>query len=180
MEGRGILRKAANKKNKEVKLKLKKLALVSLALGVILFIVDAASAAEEFEAYLRIAGIPGRIKIDARSTNWSQVRGMPPPRAFLSGRDAGASRGAERAEHGDFNVVKDLDKASPKLDLMCTRGTHIKEATLEICRAGGDKAFLRITMSDVVVTSFRPAGSGGRMERVRLKYAKIKWRRISS
>lgn len=151
----------------------KKRSMVTLALGVMLFVVD--SAAEKFEAYLRISGIAGRVKINASATNWTQVRGMPDPSELLSDSSKLGESRAERVETSDFSITKSLDPASPKLALECTKGTHIKEVELELCRAGGDKQpFFRIRMFGVKIAAIEKAG-GGKLERVRFTYSRIKW-----
>lgn len=157
-------------------MKLKKWRMVLLILGAMLLVADAA--AEKFEAFLRINGIPGRIRINTRATNWRQVRGMPDPGVLLADPSKLSSARAERAEMSDFSITKSLDKASPKLALECTKGTHIKEVELELRRAGGDRQpFFRIRMFGVKIAAISPAGSG-KLERVRFRYSRIKWEPI--
>ncbi len=165
---------------------LKKMTMVVLALGMAVLTADSASGQEQFEAYLQIEGIPGKIKIDVRSTNWRQVRGMPNPLALAS--DAAKSSGpkAGQAQVQDFSISKEIDQATPKIGLACTQRTTIPKATIEICRAGGDKQpYFRIRMEGVKITSISPAGGGGgsgaaRLERVTFQYKTLKWEHLSS
>ena len=162
---------------------LKKMTMVVLALGMAVLTADSASGQEQFEAFLQIEGIPGKIKIDVRSTNWRQVRGMPDPLALASAGAKSSGPNAGQTQMQDFSISKEIDQASPKIGLACTQGTTIPRATIEICRAGGEKQpFFRIRMEGVKITSIRPAGGGGgggaaRLERVTFQYKTLKWER---
>jgi type VI secretion system secreted protein Hcp len=105
-----------------------------------------------FDAFLKIDGIPGesqdkdhKNEIDVLSFHWGIARG---------------NRG--RAQVQDFQVVKNVDAASPLLfDAVCS-GQHIKEAQFAL-RKAGDAAidFYKIKFEDVFITSVQPAGSSG-------------------
>lgn len=87
---------------------------------------------------------------------------------------AGATTG--KAQLGDLQVVKKVDKASPKLFQACATGTHYPKATLRLNR-GGDKpssGYLVITLEDVLITNVQLGGSGDDLptEQVTLNYAK--------
>jgi type VI secretion system secreted protein Hcp len=60
----------------------------------------------------------------------------------------------------------------------CLTGKHIDQAVLTIRKAGGNPLeYLKITMSDVIVTQVQPSGSNtddGIREQVRLSFAKVK------
>ena len=84
---------------------------------------------------------------------------------------------AERVNHGTFNITHLLDKASPKIyDAVCT-GKHIKDVTLELCRAGGDKMkYMEIKLEQVLISSVGSTGSAGGdfpSEGVSFSYGKI-------
>ena len=63
----------------------------------------------------------------------------------------------------------------------CADGTHIKEVILELCRAGGDKVkYMEYKLSNCVITSYRPGGSGkgnetSPLEEISFNYGKIQW-----
>jgi type VI secretion system Hcp family effector len=63
--------------------------------------------------------------------------------------------------------------------LACAKGEHISEATLELCRATGDKqTYMQYKMTDVVITRVAPYGDAKGndtlpMESVSMNYAKI-------
>ncbi len=114
-----------------------------------------------FDAFLKIEGIPGECT-DDKHKGWIEVlsfsTGISQPSSGSA--SSGGGRSAERANFSDFSVVKVVDKASPKLALFCANGEHIKEITLELCRASGDKQkYLEIKLSDSIVSSYRPGGS---------------------
>jgi len=73
----------------------------------------------------------------------------------------GGGGGEGKASFNDFNFTHHVDKASPVLMKACATGDHIKEATITIRKAGkGQQEFLIIKMTDVLVTSVNPSGSG--------------------
>ncbi len=135
-----------------------------------------------FDCFLKIDGVDGE-STDDKHSDWIELLSFSTGVSQISSGAAssGGGRSAQRCDHQDFSVVKTLDKASPKLALYCCNGTHIKEVTVELCRAGGDKQkYMEYKMSDVIVTSARPGGSaqGGEalpLEEVSFNYGKIEW-----
>ena len=135
-----------------------------------------------FDAYLKIEGIPGE-STDDKHKDWIEVLsfswGVNQPKSSAS---TSGSRSAERADFHDFTITKLLDKASPKLAIGCASGEHYKTATLEICRAGGDKIkYMEYKLSDVMITSYVPGGhSAGNevlpIDEVHFTYGKIEWK----
>jgi type VI secretion system secreted protein Hcp len=89
----------------------------------------------------------------------------------------GGGGGAGKASFNDFNFTHHVDKASPVLLRACATGKHIKEATITVRKAGkGQQEFLIIKMSDVIITSVNPSGSGEAAaiaESVALQFAKV-------
>lgn len=133
-----------------------------------------------FDAFLKIDGIPGESS-DDKHAEWIEItsfnHSMEQPASATASNAGGAT--AERVNHGTFNFTHLLDKASPKLyEAVCT-GKHIKEVTLELCRAGGDKLkYMEIKLEQVLVSSIAPSGAAGRdfpSEDVSFSYGKIKW-----
>ena len=135
-----------------------------------------------FDAFLKIDGIPGE-STDDKHKDWIEVLsfdfGMEQP---SSATDSSAGGGTtERVDVEDLAVMKHLDKASPKLYEFCCNGKHIKDVTLELCRAGGDKLkYLEVKMEQVVISSAHPSGKsegsdGFPTEHVKFNFAKVKW-----
>jgi type VI secretion system secreted protein Hcp len=77
----------------------------------------------------------------------------------------------------DFNFVKKLDKASPVLMIACATGQHFKSAILTVRKAGGQQQeYLKITMEDVMVSSYQVGGSSGSpvpMDQVSINFSKL-------
>lgn len=135
-----------------------------------------------FDAFLKIDGIPGESS-DDKHKDWIEILSFSHglSQAVTGSRSSGGAATAERCNHQDFSIVKSLDKASPKLNLFCCNGTHIKSVAVELCRATGDKQkYMEYKLSDVIVSSVRPGGSaqGGEnlpLEEVSFNYGKIEW-----
>lgn len=92
---------------------------------------------------------------------------------------AGPGAGSGKVNVQDLSLTKWVDKASPKLQLFCCNGTHIKEALLVVRKAGEKPLeYIKITMSDIIVTSVSTGGSGGEdrlTENVALNFATVKF-----
>ena len=135
-----------------------------------------------FDAFLKIDGVPGESTA-SKHKDWIEILSYSTGVSQLGSGSAssGGARSAERANLQDFSIVKTLDKASPKLNLFCCNGTHIKEVVVTLHRATGDKQkYMEYKMSDVIVSSVRPGGSakGGEalpLEEVSFNYGKIEW-----
>jgi type VI secretion system secreted protein Hcp len=89
----------------------------------------------------------------------------------------GGGGGAGKVQLQDFHFVKETDKASPKLFLSCCNGGPIKTATLVARKAGKDQQeYLKITMSDLLVSSYQSGGSAGDViptDQVSINFSKI-------
>ena len=133
-----------------------------------------------FDAFLKIEGVAGE-STDDKHKDWIEVLsfhwGVSQPASASS--SSGGARSAERCNHQDFSIVKTLDKASPKLALFCCNGKHVKEVTLALCRATGDKQkYMEYKLSDAIISGVRPGGAaqGGEplpLEEVSFNYGKI-------
>lgn len=129
--------------------------------------------------FLKIEGVDGESQdhkhkgdIDIESFSWGESQ---------SGRHAGGGGGgAGKVQMQDFHFVMRVNKASPKLMLACANGEHIKKATL-VCRKAGkeQQEFLKVTMTDVLVSSFQTGGSANGdivpMDQVAINFAKIEY-----
>ncbi len=134
-----------------------------------------------FDAFLKIDGIPGE-SLDSKHKDWIEIlrfdHMMEQPASVTASSSGGAT--AERVNHGTFDIVHLLDKASPKLYDACCTGKHIKDVTLELCRAGGDKVkYMEIKLEEVLVSMVEAKGEandeGFPSEKVKFSYGKIKW-----
>lgn len=74
----------------------------------------------------------------------------------------GGGGGAGKVSMQDFHFVMKINKASPKLFLACASGQHIKNCILTGRKAGGEQQeYLKVTFSDVMISSFQMGGSNG-------------------
>jgi type VI secretion system secreted protein Hcp len=107
--------------------------------------------------FLKIDGIEGDSthvdhtnEIDVRSWSWGVNQ---------TATSSGSGAGAGKASFQDFHFVSRISKASPALFLACASGSHLKSATLSGVRGavgikgGGDAEFLKIKMTDLLITS---------------------------
>jgi type VI secretion system secreted protein Hcp len=129
------------------------------------------------DMFIDIAGVPGESKdsvyakkIDVLAWSW----GMSQSGTF----HAGGGGGAGKANVQDISFTKWLDDASAPLMLATLNGKHLKDATLIVRKAGETpQDYLKILMTDVMVTSVSTGGSGGEdrlTENVTLNFAKVK------
>ncbi len=92
---------------------------------------------------------------------------------------SGGGGGAGKANVQDLSFTKYVDKASPPLLLACMKGTHYDTVDLIVRKAGGTPLeYLKITLTEVLVTSVSTGGSGGEdrlTENVSLNFAKVKY-----
>jgi type VI secretion system secreted protein Hcp len=89
----------------------------------------------------------------------------------------GGGGGAGKASFQDFTFTHHIDKASPLLMKSCATGTHIKDATITVRKAGtGQQEYLVIELTDVLVTSVMPSlesEQGATHEGVTLQSVKV-------
>ena len=89
----------------------------------------------------------------------------------------GSGSGAGKVSVQDLNVTKYIDKSSPAIMLCCSNGKHITDATLIVRKAGETPVeYLKIKMTDLIVTSLSTGGSGGEdrlTENISLNFAEV-------
>jgi type VI secretion system secreted protein Hcp len=131
-----------------------------------------------FDAFLKLDGIPGE-STDAKHKDEIEVLSFSWGVSQSGTVGGGGGGGAGKANFQDFNFMSRQQKSSPKLWLSCATGQHIKMAVLTLRKAGGDKfEFYKVTLTDVLVSSFQESGSEGGDDRpfdsFSLNYAKIR------
>lgn len=92
----------------------------------------------------------------------------------------GGGGGAGKVRMGNFSFIMAANKASPHVMLACATGEHVKQAVLTCRKAGGEQQeFMKITMSEVMVSSYVLNGSTHAetipMEQFSLDFAKIEY-----
>src|SRR3546814_10864401 len=105
----------------------------------------------------------------------------------MGGGGRGGGGGTGKAEFSDINFSKQADKSSPKLVKAAAEGEHIKEVVLTCRKAsgkGGQVEYLKVTMNDVMVSSYQTGGSSGAssipMDQFSLNFVKIKYEYMRS
>lgn len=134
--------------------------------------------ASSVDYFLKINGIPGesndeghKDSMDLKSFDWG---------ASNSATSRGGGGGSGKVSVHDISFLKNVDAASPILMQSVTTGKHLKDATLELCLAGGDGqslCYLKITLSDVLVSEYQIGGSVGDLptDHFSLNFAKIEF-----
>jgi type VI secretion system secreted protein Hcp len=124
---------------------------------------------------IKIDGITGESQdekhlheIDVGSWHWK----MSQQSTMLSGSGGGAGK----ATVEDLVFVHQFDRASPNLMTYCLTGRPIPKAVLTMRKAGGFPLdFLKITMTDVIITGVEPSASGGGgYEQISLSFSAVK------
>jgi type VI secretion system secreted protein Hcp len=109
-------------------------------------------------------------KIDVLSWNWGVSNS--------GSAHQGGGAGSGKCNVQDLSFTKPIDKCSPSLLLASCKGTHYDSALLIVRKAGGKPLeYLKITLSEVLISSVKTGGSGGEdrlTENVALNFAKVK------
>ena len=146
-----------------------------LTLVLLLVLSPVVSRAALFDAFLRIEGIEGE---STDATRRGQIEllsyslGVSNP-VSLTGAASG------RVNVHDIVITKNVDKTSVKLLQACAQGKHFDHAVLTVSRGNGKGSveYLKITMEDVVITSYQTSGHSGDplpTDQVSLSFAKVK------
>ncbi|MDB6141712.1 MAG: fimbrial protein [Pseudomonas sp.] len=130
-----------------------------------------------FDAFIKIEGIPGD-SLDAQHKDWIEITGYSFGAKQSVSRTASSAGGAAAGgvDVSDFTISKRLDRASSKLfEASCT-GSPLKEVTLSLNRAGGEKLkYFEIKLEEVMISNFTHIGESGEpLEKITLNYGRIK------
>jgi type VI secretion system secreted protein Hcp len=126
--------------------------------------------------FLKIDGIEGesqddkhKNEIDVESWSWGETNS--------GDAQARGGEGAGKVSLQDFNFVMKVNKATPKLMEACATGEHIKKAVLTCRKAGKQQQeYLKVTLSDFIVSSYQTGGSAGEVipvDQISMNFAKI-------
>jgi type VI secretion system secreted protein Hcp len=136
------------------------------------------------DCFLKIDGIPGE-STDANHKEWIEVMSYSSGVAQMAAgeRSTGGAATGGRCSHQDISIVKELDKASPTINLYCCQGKHIPNVVIELCRATGNKEkYMEYKMEDVIISSVSVGGGSGGLpsESVTFNYGKLTWNYIQT
>ncbi|GHT94873.1 hypothetical protein AGMMS49545_16840 [Betaproteobacteria bacterium] len=128
------------------------------------------------DIFLKISGIDGESQ-DASHKNEIELISWKWLVTQESNMHAGSGGGAGKATVGDLYFEHALDRASPNLLKYCLTGKHISDVKLTVRKAGGNPLeYLKITMTDVIVTKVEPVGNSSSeriYEGVGLAFSKV-------
>lgn len=147
----------------------------SLARGIFVSTLTAALATTACAAdkiFLKLEGVDGastdvRHKDEIEITSYAQ--------SFRNGANFGfgAGGGSGRVSCGDITVLKNIDRASPKLIMHVATGQHIRSGVITFS-TGGEQAleYYKVQLTGVLVDAVEqvdPPGDAGLTEKVSLK-----------
>ncbi|SPE33099.1 Protein hcp1 [Candidatus Sulfopaludibacter sp. SbA3] len=117
-----------------------------------------------FDSFLKLDGIKGE-SADAKHKGEIDILSFSFGASQTGTHATGGGGGAGKVQIHDIQFTKKVDASSPLLFLNCASGAHIKEATLVVRKAGGQQLeFLKIKLTDVLISSVKPHGSGEQNE----------------
>jgi type VI secretion system secreted protein Hcp len=133
------------------------------------------------DIYLKINGCDGDVSDDKYQKHvsvQSLSTGMSNPSSVSVGVQTGSAGGGGKVIMQDIHFTKFTDRSSPTLWQKCALGDHFKDMEFKYVISRGDSSdvFKTIKLTDVLVTSYQHAGSGGSdlpMESLSLNFAKI-------
>jgi type VI secretion system secreted protein Hcp len=134
-------------------------------------------AQEDF--FLKIDGIEGESQ-DSTHKGEIPVQSWSFGAAQSGTSSHGSGAGGGKVNFQDFHFVMTVNKSTPKLLEKCADGSHIAKAILTVRKAGGkQEEFLKITFTDILVSSYQIGGSGGSSvlptDQVSLNFSKIEF-----
>jgi type VI secretion system secreted protein Hcp len=129
--------------------------------------------------FLKIDGVPGE-SADSKHKDEIQVLSFSFGESQAGTMAFGGGGGAGKVQMQDFHFMMNVNKASPKLFLMCASGEHIKSAVLTARKAGKDQHdYLKVTFTDLLVSSFQTNGDAHAnslpVDSCSLNFATIEW-----
>ncbi len=140
--------------------------------------VSSTDSAGSSSMYIQISGIDGE-STDEDHEDWIEVLAFSVGMSQPGGEATGPTRRRGDVTIEDIVVVKELDKASPKLMEKCANGEVIPSLVLEVCHEaeGPSVTYYKYELKNVMVTSFNGEGStydALPMETVTLNFEEIK------
>lgn len=132
------------------------------------------------DSYMQIDGLKGDAT-DSAHKDWIEIHSFNHTITQPASATAASSGGGTyaRAQHGDFEITKEIDLSSPKLYEMCSSGKAIKKIVIDLMRASGDAPvkYMSIELDEAVISRVTATGNTGAapMEMVAFNYGVIKW-----
>jgi type VI secretion system secreted protein Hcp len=111
------------------------------------------------DIYLKIKDLPGDAddgSIALSGLAWDTRAEVGRFAEYTGPRDAGSGMASGRRQHRPMTIVKEWDKASPKLLEACAKGTHLGDVEVWSREAG--RVTLLYTLQNVVISSYAISG----------------------
>lgn len=128
------------------------------------------------DMFLKIDGIEGE-SLDDKHKNEIELLSFSWGATQPGSAGHGGGSGVGKVQVHDFQCAKYFDKSSPKLFEACATGKHTPKVVLTCRKAGGaQQEYMKVTFSEVIVSSIQDSGSGGDSlptESVTLNFSKI-------
>ncbi len=135
---------------------------------------------------VNVPGIEGE-STDADHGGWIEVLAVhhSAQQPAATSHSGVGGRSGRRAEFSDFTIVKEIDKASPKLYVFCAKGEHIPDVVIEFTMVepvtSNKVVYKKVMLKDVVVSAFTPVmsyrsnGEFTHLEEISFRYGQIEW-----
>lgn len=127
--------------------------------------------------YIKINGVAGESK-DSKHKEWIDVVSFRYGVSQSNSLRTGGGGGVAKARFSVLSFYHYIDRASPILMQFCAAGKHIPEVILSCCKVGGgSQEFMRVTLSDCIITHVGPDGATGNapiLEGVGIAYSSIR------
>jgi type VI secretion system secreted protein Hcp len=127
------------------------------------------------DMFLKIDGIEGDSTSD-KYKGWIDVLSFGWGATNATTFSTSGGFGSGKVNIQDFSFVKQPDMATAKLFRGVATGQHFTSATLSLVKAGGSQVeFMKLKMSDVLVTGYQTGGSAGMLpaEQVSFSFSKV-------
>lgn len=125
--------------------------------------------------FLKLDGVDGEAT-DSKHKGECQLESFSFGANQSGSANYGGGAGVGKADIHDLHAVMRFEKGSPKLFKACASGQHFPKAILVARKAGGSQEeYLKVTLSDVLVSSFNTSANGNAlpMIEVALNFGKI-------
>ena len=126
-------------------------------------------------AYLKLGDIKGESTAAAHA-GWIELDSFS--HGITNQVDAASGLPTGKRQHKPFVVTKPVDKSSPLLLGLATRGGVVPVVRLDFVNPASGRRYYQVTLENVLVTSYQTSGSGGDARLVdsfSLNYEEIKW-----
>lgn len=131
-----------------------------------------------FDAFLKLGGIKGETS-DAKHKDEIEVLSFSFGATQGGSMGHGSGGGSGKVNVQNFTFVKKIDKASPVLFQTCCTGEHIPDALFTVRKAGGDQLeYIKVKLTDILVTSYRPGGSSEGKEEIPLEEVSLSFSKV--